>query len=81
MTHALVGESQLKFLNPDRLRFAANVQTIAFDVGGLTAVSLLANVRQWHVRFINFVVVPVLGDDLRNRQDPGDIFPFCYEGI
>ncbi|CAN7951167.1 unnamed protein product, partial [Ixodes pacificus] len=34
----LVGDSQLKFLNPDRLRFAANVQTCTFSVGGATAI-------------------------------------------
>ncbi|CAN7979075.1 unnamed protein product, partial [Ixodes persulcatus] len=41
MLGVLIGDSQLKFLTPDRLRFAANVQTCTFSVGGATAVFFL----------------------------------------
>ncbi|CAN7950800.1 unnamed protein product, partial [Ixodes pacificus] len=36
MSGVLIGDSQLKFLTPDRLQFAANVQTCTFSVGGAT---------------------------------------------
>ncbi|CAN7951801.1 unnamed protein product, partial [Ixodes pacificus] len=40
MLGVLIGDRQLKFVTPDRLRFAANVQTCTFSVGGATAVFL-----------------------------------------
>ncbi|CAN8020793.1 unnamed protein product [Ixodes persulcatus] len=36
MTCVLVGESELKSLNTNRLRFTATMQTITFSVGGPT---------------------------------------------
>ncbi|KAM7300849.1 hypothetical protein ISCGN_016434 [Ixodes scapularis] len=68
MEGILVGDSQLKFLTRQHLRFTCDVQTCTFSVGGATAALLLTKVRRWLLRRVDFFVVYVGGNDLDNGR-------------
>lgn len=73
MRGVLVGDSQLKFLNRNRLQFAQHVCTCTFSVGSADTVTLLTNVQQWHLKSMDFVVIYVGSNDLSYGRDPWDI--------
>ncbi|KAG0424041.1 hypothetical protein HPB47_000202 [Ixodes persulcatus] len=63
MTGVLVGDSQLKFLNLDWLRFAANVQTCTFNVRCATALLVEELLGTTTSTVFLFKVVPWCGVD------------------
>lgn len=70
---ALIGDSQLKFLNRTRLRLHSDVHVCTFSFGGATAVRLADKCRQLGLAALDFVVLYVGGNDLSNGRSPLDV--------
>ncbi|KAM7314221.1 uncharacterized protein ISCGN_004006 [Ixodes scapularis] len=70
---AIVGDSQLKFLERHRLRLVPSVQVCTFSFPGASTRTLPGYVEQLHLHAEDFIAVYIGGNDLFNGDSADDI--------